>query len=421
MAYPTPVRPNPTRAAPALLAAATALLLAAAALGAGRDAADAERLWVDVSVPLRVEGPVPWLELRGVAGRADALHHDVVVAIDVSGSTAVASGADVDGDGHRGRRLASADDPLRSANPRRLCSDPDDTVLRAEIEGTRRLLAELASPGTRVGLLAFAGRAWTLAPLGASRESLEAALSRLAGEARPGGGTNLARALEAGVAMLEATPRPDGVVPARSLVLLSDGNPSEPAPTARAEEAALAAAGELARTRTRLRAFALGIDALAESDVLARIAGATDGTVRRLASAGEVVDALPRLRLVGATKVEVRNETLGEPARAVRLFADGSFDAIVPLTPGRNDVRVTARGQGAAPVVVERLVHYTERPPLDPAAAQAAERWLERLRLRTVETEMALRPTRGGAGAEDQERQVEVDAASPGLEDSGTP
>lgn len=425
---------------PSLAALAGLVLLAPALRAEPAPESPRRSLWVDVAVPERVEGPLPWLELRGRAGSEGVRGHDLVIAIDVSGSTAVASGIDVDGDGVVGRRLPSADDPLRSPHPRRLCSDSDDTILRAEIAATRRLLERLAlRSGTRVGLMAFAGRARTLAPVGAAPDALEAALSRLEAEARPGGGTHLARAFDAAVAMLaipaEDAPGSGGAAhenasageasaappsPRRTLLLLSDGNPEEPAPASRAAEATAAAGARLAEAGVELRAFALGVDALAESDVVARVARSTRGRVHRLASAGEVVDALPEVQLAALGSVEVRNATLDAPGRAVRLFADGSFDAILPLAPGVNEVRVTARGRDAGPRTVARRVLFEPRPAAEPGARRAAERWLERLEARTVETERALqaRPPEEGPP---QTRQLEVGRAGERREDTATP
>lgn len=392
-----------------------ALLLLAGPARAEPAVAAPAPLWVDVTLPARVEGPLPWLELRGQAGR-DALQHDVVLAVDVSGSTARASGADVDGDGHLGRRLPSADDPLRRPHPRRLCSDPDDTVLRAEIEALRRLLDRFASPGTRVGLLAFAGGSRVLAPLGAPPETLRAALDALAREAQAGGGTDVGGALRAAQAMFEAAEGDvDGErAPRRTLVLLSDGLLGAPPTRSGAVEAVRAAGGELAAAHVVLRAFALGAEEPAHDEVLAEIAGRTGGALRRLASTAEVVDALPRLRLSAVREVEVANATLGRPARAVRLFADGSFDAVVPLAPGPNEVRVTARGRGAGPRTVAREVVFEPREATSAEEARAAARWLEQLRLRTTETGLAARARAGRLPAEPggsgQRRQLELEA-----------
>jgi hypothetical protein len=142
-----------------------------------------EPVWMEVDVPAdgaEHVGPLAWLEVRGWAGVNRSGEHDVVVLVDVSGSTAYASGIDVDEDGKLGR-ASRRREAWRSFNPRYLSSDADDTVLAAELVATRRLV-ELLDPGrVRVGLISFHGRARLDALLGSRPERLAAALQRLDG------------------------------------------------------------------------------------------------------------------------------------------------------------------------------------------------------------------------------------------------
>ena len=112
-------------------------------------------------------GPIGVLEVAGWAGASSEDRHELIIAIDVSESTGLPSGVDVNGNGRIGRTLRSSRDPLRQPNPRRRCNDPGDTVLAAEIAGARQLIEHLDPKRTRVGIVIFSGGARVIAPLGA--------------------------------------------------------------------------------------------------------------------------------------------------------------------------------------------------------------------------------------------------------------
>ena len=122
-----------------------------------------------------------WLGARGRGGLWESTLHDVIIAIDESPSTFLPSGTDLDGDGEVGiERISSGRGLNRSS------TDPEDTVLRAEVQAAWALIRQLDPKTTRVGIVTFASEANVLAPLGAP----ESALAWLVGyqiEAAPGG------------------------------------------------------------------------------------------------------------------------------------------------------------------------------------------------------------------------------------------
>ena len=78
---------------------------------------------------------------------------DVLLVLDVSGSTKYPSGVDVDEDGEVGETRSS----LVPGVPDTPNSDPDDSVLAAEIQACYALLSGLDAARVRVGLVSFAG------------------------------------------------------------------------------------------------------------------------------------------------------------------------------------------------------------------------------------------------------------------------
>ena len=138
------------------------------------DPPDEQEVWVEL-VPaqreLRLASPVAYYDLRGWAGAGQPLEHDVMVAIDTSGSTAVASGSDVDGDGRIGRRTRREREKWRDFNPAYLSNDPGDTVLAAEVLATRRPVERMGAGRTRIGIVSFSNEPPIEVPLVGDTES----------------------------------------------------------------------------------------------------------------------------------------------------------------------------------------------------------------------------------------------------------
>src|SRR5262245_10882004 len=100
----------------------------------------AEKVWVELESPsneVTVKSPVGLVEIKGWTGTGLRGGHDVLIAIDRSSSVYSASGADIDGDGRVGRDRSEFDMVLDFD---RKCTDPDDTILRAELAAARKLI-----------------------------------------------------------------------------------------------------------------------------------------------------------------------------------------------------------------------------------------------------------------------------------------
>ena len=111
---------------------------------------------------IEIESPAPGSRVENRVGEArvvgrvsfeerEAAGYEIVIVIDVSGSTWQPAGIDVDGDGTLGIPLGSP--------PMLYSSDLGDTILAAEIQAVRILVSRLeASLGpTRVGIVSFSG------------------------------------------------------------------------------------------------------------------------------------------------------------------------------------------------------------------------------------------------------------------------
>jgi hypothetical protein len=333
--------------------------------------------------------------VRGVAAPHGAATNDLVVAIDVSDSVLLPSGWDVDGDGPGGRSdpalaAAYASDPVLSTRARE--GDVDDSVLMAEIAAARALLDRLDLTRDRVALVAFSDTASVLAPLGSPRGKLDAALDALPGDLkRWGRGTNYGDAIAAAQAALGDDPEAlargaDGALPGRrrAILFLSDGEPTLPVGRDMPRQHALWSAGAAAAAGIRIHAFALGEEARPGLDVFAELAARSGGRFERLERAGDAIARLPATDLVGLASLRIVNATTGRPARALRRFPDGHFDAFVELAPGANRLRVEAEASDGARAAAEREVVRAAGSP----APAAAESMLEELRRRTREVEV---------------------------------
>jgi hypothetical protein len=359
---------------------------------AARAADDAAFLEVDAPSERESTAALPLVEVRGRATARGASVHELVIVLDVSDSSVLPSGWDVDGDGARG-----ASDPalltrtdLPAGLPQRVRSeDFDDSVLAAELAATRALLARLApGPAMRVGLVAFSDRAQLVAPVGSSAAALEAALGGITRDfPRFLRGTNFGDAiataqlaLQPETAGLPGTPRAGTD---QSILLLSDGVPTLPPHGDRARQHALWAATAAGAAGIRIYAFDLSNEPAPNAPVLAEMASRSDGRFERLARPGDAIARLRRTDLAGLASLRVANATTGAPARALRTFPDGTFDAFVELGPGRNRIVFEATTTSGGKATAERVVTRAGAAGPDDAAGLVRE-----LRRRTRETEL---------------------------------
>ena len=339
---------------------------------------------------------LPLVEVAGGAGRGAGAGWEIAVVLDLSDSTLHATGLDLDGDGPAGRSdpaLVAGFVPSGAAGPRvagllQEGFDFEDSILAAELEAAATLLARTTGPRLRTGLIGFSDQASVLSPLGSPLASHEQALARVRrqlGEHLRG--TNYAAALDAARQML----RPDAEAPPdgrqRAIVFLTDGAPTLPVYWGDGgRRQALEAAREIGLAGIQLFTFAFGREGAAAERLLAQMAEWTEGRAARVEHPEQLVVALRELQLVEVARVAIHNTTTGATARAVRLFPDGSFDALLSLSEGENTLRVEAFVSDGSGVYLERSIR---RLPGEAEAEEAARghALLDELRQRTAEVE----------------------------------
>lgn len=337
------------------------LLLAALAAGARAD------VRVSIESPRsgeRVENRVDQAPIRGTAS-ADgkrAADFDVMIVLDVSGSTRSPSGVDVDGDGEVGvdpRRELIPGFPGDIEN-----TDPGDSVFEAQAAAARALLRGLDPKRVRVGLATFAGEvdpssgqrrsanqqdAWLEVPLthdyAAVLRGLEAVIAR-----GPSGATNFAAGLRLAITELSGLPgsRSSRRADAQPVILfLTDGVPSLPIGSGAVTdpgdiEAAISAAKLAQVAGIRINTYALGENALTFPQAVTEIARVSLGTFTPVQNPGDIVALLQGVSFANVEDVVIANLTTGDFSTDVSLTPDGSFSGFVPVREGRNEVRVTA-------------------------------------------------------------------------------
>jgi hypothetical protein len=202
-------------------------------------------------------------------------------------------------------------------------------------------------------------------------------------------GTNLGAAIRTGVSMLNsAAGREEGH--RRVLVVLSDGHATAPVPDVYAARYALDAA-ELARDQdVQIYAFALGGDPDGAA-LLEQLADVTGGDFWEVDSAGDVVEHLPHARFAGIESIDMQNLTAQRAGRAVRMFADGSFDGFVPLVPGDNQIEVTVRSRTGEPQRLHRTIRFEPGSTTSPENLESIAELSRALQIRSLESELAAR------------------------------
>jgi Mg-chelatase subunit ChlD len=282
--------------------------------------------------------------VEGAATASDRLPpFDVYLIVDSSGSTSKCSGLDLDDD-----LVLGADSPAG-------CTDPDDSVLGAELAAVRGLLANLAGLDVRVSLIEFSaviarprpgeqGRIRVVQSLtsdfGAVRAGLDAVLA-----AGPAGATDYAGALDAARAEVVAFGSPDREPIA---FFLTDGKPTFPRyPYDSTEQPDVDASLDAA-----LRAAAVGlavntyeVGSFDDRGILAQIAAITGGDAVASLDPATLLQTLPEAQLTAIESVVVVNDTSGVSVEA-DVRPDGTFSASVPLDPDYNVLHVVVTPEG---------------------------------------------------------------------------
>jgi Mg-chelatase subunit ChlD len=405
---------------PGLVSLAACLGLAALALPA---AARAGAVTIRVDSPASgsvVESELHMAELEGLASAQGegSQGYDVMIVLDVSKSTQSASGADVDEDG-----LVGEDPHLGLFAPGEYpedvySTDPEDTILHAEVKAARILVDGLDPARVRVGLVTFSGEvdletgaqrsadqrdATLQVPLTQDFAQVRGALARVLARG-PNGATNFAAGIRlatqelAGLSGATSRPRP-GAKPV--ILFLTDGVPSFPSGLATVSdpgdlEAAVSAARVAQAAGIRINTYAVGPDALAKPKAATEVARVTLGTYTPVLEPGAIVAALQSVSFANVEDVGVVNLTTQESAPDVRLKPDGSFQAFVPVREGRNRVLVNALASDGSEANFELEFDFqvAEKKGLEKQAELARLRKLNDELIRHLEAERIKRARR---------------------------
>jgi von Willebrand factor type A domain len=426
------------RASSSLRGAAVAL----AALGGVAAAARAENTRAPEPVKILVESPhtgevvknqVHQAPIRGtaVALGERPIDFDIMVVIDVSGSTKNASGSDVDHDGQVGFNPQVELSGPGAYPPGTLSTDPDDSILAAEVRAADALVASLKPNGhTRVGVITFSGAmnpqtgrrmrenqedAWVEVPLTADFGAVRARLPEILRRG-PDGGTDFVAGIRLAVTELAAlsgaksAARPG----ARKLVLfLTDGLPTFPVGLGSVSdpgdvEAALAAASVAHSAGIAINTYALGPSALTNPFTATEVARITLGTFLPVQNPGDIVSFLQGATFANVEDVVLTNLTTKEVSTDVSLSPDGTFSGFVPVREGKNQVRVTALTSDGTSASVD--------VELDFAVSGMSERELslelQRIRDRNKELTLLVERDHIKRFREHQRKELEIQAGS---------
>ena len=298
------------------------------------------------------------------AGRSGNV--DIFLVIDVSGSTALYSGADL-GDADQPPESTVFPTPQISIGGFGLggppIRNPRNSVLAAEVAAARRLLLQLNHETTRVGVLSFSDRANLLQPL---THDFERVRKVLADVLRSGsyGGTNMVEAIRLAISELmgfgTSERRTDAI---KVQFLLTDGFPTLPIGESKRmtpEDVALTinAARLAGKAGIKVHVFALGEEALSYPRAAIGIAKESGGTYTPVVRPADALAVLENISVVGVDYVQVINQTIGQKATQLRLAADGFFSSAVPVTEGKNQIDVLARASDGGNARESITIYY---------------------------------------------------------------
>jgi len=276
---------------------------------------------------------------------------DIFFVIDISGSTAMYSGVN----------LGETDQPPESSGfgtpqitiggmslGRPALRNLRNSVLAAEIAAARRLLLQLNSQTTRVGVLTFSEGARLMQPLTHDFDQVRRVLEDIL-RAGPYGGTNMVEGIRMAITELmglgTSEKRTDAL---KAQLLLTDGFPSLPIgggkrSTPEDIDLAINAARLSGKAGIKVHVFALGEEALSYPRAAVGIAKESGGTYTPVLRPADALAVVENISIVGVDYLQIVNQTTGQKATQLRLAADGFFSSAVPVAEGRNQIDVYAR------------------------------------------------------------------------------
>ena len=351
-----------------LLLVLVGLLAGRPALAATIEPKEVGEVAIDIVSPKTsqtIRNRVHMATIRGTArsGAKDPLDFDVLIAIDVSKSTRFPSGTDVDQDGETGFNPLEELIAPGTYPEDVVCSDPDDTILGAEIKAARMLVDSLSGGRSRVGILTFSGEvdlasgersspdqkdAVVRMPLSNDFVSVLKVLDEIHAEGSHGA-TNFSAAIRLAVVELVGLPGAQSQVrpkARRLLQFLTDGVPTFPygrgdAPDPEDTEEAIRAARLAHKAGLTINSFAIGRYALEFPVAATEMARLTGGAYTPVRNPGEILAFLSSVSFANIEDVVITNLTTQDVSYDVHLSPDGSFSGFVPMRLGRNKLQVT--------------------------------------------------------------------------------
>ncbi len=330
-----------------------------------------------------------------VAGQAIALlgefrRFDVVFVLDTSGSTNEPTGADVNGNGVVGQpRLGTVGAIFGMGS-----SDPGDSILAAEVAAARRLLRSLDARSTRIALVTFAGQpaqqggfssrrmpqaAITEEPLTSDYRLIDDGLERILRRGADGMTHMAAGVDQATIELLglrggisENDPDSEKVV-----LFFTDGEPTLPYENYIGDNvrAVLRASDRARRAGVRIHSFAIGPEALQGPIATVEMAARTNGYFTPVRDPGDLVQVVEGVSFANIEEISIRNLTTEEDASHVLINADGSWSALVPVAPGKNQLEVVAvAGDGSRARATRTIQHAPGAPDPELPRALIAQR-----------------------------------------------
>jgi hypothetical protein len=351
---------------------------------------------------------------------------DIIIVIDISGSTAHPSGVDVDADGHLGFDPSEELVPAGQYPLGTVCTDPEDTILAAEVAAAAALIENLDSSSMRVGVVSFSSDprtiqgnkvpgqqdAWVETPLTRDFQRAYRALEDMLLRG-PNGGTNFAAGIRLAVTELAGLSGARSAARANSrkiVMFLSDGVPSLPVlPFSEHDpgdvDAAIYAAQLARKAGVVINSYALGRGALSDPLAATEISRITHGTYTPVRNPGDVITYLEGVSFTSVKDVTLINLTTSEIAEEVHLFPDGTFSAFLPVREGTNRVRVTALASDGSKDSVETEFEF-EIMGLTKGELVIE---LERIRKQNRELELSVERERLRRAIEEQRRTLEIE------------
>lgn len=292
---------------------------------------------------------------------------DILLVLDVSGSTAHYAGVDFSEFSQlpnfyvsplmtRGRIVSNCSIRPGSHNLR-------NSILAAEVVASRRLLSQLNPETTRVGVITFSDDAWLKQPLTHDFEEVRTALEVIY-KRGPHGLTNMVDAI--GLATKELLGKGESekyLDSIKTVLFLTDGFPTLPSRDCRSgsqadEDLTINAAQKAGTAGIKVHVFGLGKGAVSKPRAAVGIARETGGTYMPVLRPADVMAVVDRVSAVGVDSIQVTNETNGQKALQSRLAVDGFFASAVPVVEGLNRIQVLARTNDGSVGRDTITVHY---------------------------------------------------------------